>query len=233
MVLTDDNFATIVGAVREGRRQLANISKFVHYLLSSNTGEVLAIFVNILLGGPLILLPAQILWINLVTDGLSAAALGLEPAEPDVMQRAPRATTEPIVNRRGLLLILALGAYVAAVTLGLFHWMLGRGPEATALAQTMAFTAIIVVEKLNVLNFRASRAPLVRIGLLSNPWVIGAIVVNLAMQACVVYVPVFQRAFHTVPLAATDWLLIVAAASPILIVPETVKWWLARRAARA
>jgi Ca2+-transporting ATPase len=101
MILTDDNFASIIGAVEEGRRQYDNIQKFVRYLLSSNTGEVLAILVNILLGGPLILLPVQILWMNLVTDGMTAVALGLEPVEKDTMHRPPRAVQETILDRGG------------------------------------------------------------------------------------------------------------------------------------
>ena len=109
MVLTDDNFASIVSAVEEGRRQYDNIQKFVRYLLSSNTGEVTAIFINILLGGPLILLPVQILWMNLVTDGVTSVALGLEPVEPGIMQRPPRDQRDPILDRRGILTILGLG----------------------------------------------------------------------------------------------------------------------------
>jgi P-type Ca2+ transporter type 2C len=116
MILTDDNFASIIGAVEEGRRQYDNIQKFVLYLLSSNMGEVLAIFVNILLGGPLILLPVQILWMNLVTDGMTAVALGLEPAEKGIMQRPPRSTKEPILNRKGILMILLLGGYIGVAT---------------------------------------------------------------------------------------------------------------------
>jgi Ca2+-transporting ATPase len=108
MVLTDDNFASIIGAVREGRRQYDNIQKFVRYLLSSNTAEVLAIFLNILMGGPLIFLPVQILWMNLVTDGLTAVALGMEPGEKGIMKRPPRNVDERILNRKGILLILAL-----------------------------------------------------------------------------------------------------------------------------
>ena len=151
MILTDDNFASIIGAVEEGRRQYDNIQKFVRYLLSSNMGEVLAIFINILLGGPLILLPVQILWMNLVTDGMTAVALGLEPAEKGIMQRPPRAAKEPILNRAGIFMILLLGGYIGVATLWLFHHYLAAGQgEAVLLAQTVAFTGIIVLEKMNV-----------------------------------------------------------------------------------
>jgi Ca2+-transporting ATPase len=120
LVLTDDNFASIIGAVEEGRRQYDNIQKFVRYLLSSNIGEVVAIFINILLGGPLILLPVQILWMNLVTDGLTAVALGLEPAERDIMRRPPRDPRAAILASGGVLTVLRLGGYIGLVTLGSF-----------------------------------------------------------------------------------------------------------------
>ncbi|OQY19119.1 MAG: ATPase, partial [Desulfobacteraceae bacterium 4572_35.1] len=175
MILTDDNFASIIDAVEEGRRQYANIQKFVRYLLSSNTGELTAIFINILLAGPLILLPVQILWMNLVTDGMTAVALGLEPAEKEVMRQPPRAASEPILNRGGITMILILGGYIGLATLWLFHLYIRSGdPQQLALAQTVAFTAIIVLEKMNVFNFRALRTPLAKIGFFSNPWVLMA-----------------------------------------------------------
>jgi Ca2+-transporting ATPase len=225
MILTDDNFASIIGAVEEGRRQYDNIQKFVRYLLSSNMGEVLAIFVNILLGGPLILLPVQILWMNLVTDGMTAVALGLEPVEKGIMQRPPRAAREPILNRSGILMILLLGGYIGAATLWLFHHYLAssRG-EAMALAQTMAFTGIIVLEKMNVFNYRGLRAPVSIIGFFSNPWVLLAWTFTIGLQVCAVYVPFMQRALHTVPLGWADWGLIFVVAVPIFVVTETYKW---------
>ena len=225
MVLTDDNFASIIGAVEEGRRQYDNIQKFVRYLLSSNTGEVLAIFVNIVLGGPLILLPVQILWMNLVTDGMTAVALGLEPAEKGVMQRPPRAARQPILDRSGMLMILVLGGYIGAVTLWLFHHYLQSGrDEAVALAQTVAFTGIIVLEKMNVFNFRALAEPVAVIGFFSNPWVLGAWLATVGLQVCAVYLPVLQDALHTVALGWADWGLVFAVAAPVFIGMETWKW---------
>jgi len=117
MILLDDNFASIINAVWEGRRQYDNIKKFVTYLLSSNTGEVIAIFVNILIWGPLILLPVQILWMNLVTDGMTAVALGLEPAEKGLMERPPRAVNAPFLQLRGIVMIVLLGGYIGGGTL--------------------------------------------------------------------------------------------------------------------
>ncbi len=225
MILTDDNFASIVGAVEEGRRQYDNIQKFVRYLLSSNTGEVIAIFVNILLGGPLILLPVQILWMNLVTDGMTAVALGMEPAEKGIMERPPRAATEPILNRSGIVMILILGAYIGAGALWLFHHYLASGvADAAVAAQTVAFTGIILLEKMNVFNYRSLRAPLSVIGFFSNPWVLGAWTLTVGLQVCAVYVPFLQNALHTVPLRLEDWGLILLVAAPILVFTEIYKW---------
>ncbi|MDC0936901.1 cation-transporting P-type ATPase [Pirellulales bacterium] len=230
IVLTDDNFSSIVGAIEEGRRQYDNIQKFVRYLLSSNTGEIVAIFLNILLGGPLILLPVQILWMNLVTDGLTAVALGLEPAEKTLMRRKPRDPRRPILDWRGILMIGLLGTYIGLVTLALFHYYLNNDdPSKAALAGTVAFTGIIIVEKVNVLNFRSLRSPLAGVGVLSNPWILLAIGGTVGLQVAAVYVPVLQRALHTVPLGWNDWLLMVAVAAPIFVLTEINKWIQQRR----
>ena len=232
IVLTDDNFASIIGAIEEGRRQYDNIRKFVRYLLSSNTGEVLAIFANVVLGGPLILLPVQILWMNLVTDGMTAVALGLEPAERGIMRRPPRAADEPILDRAGVAIVLALGLYIATATLWLFWSYLSSGrPEDAVLAQTIAFTGIIVLEKANVFNFRALGDPLLRVGLFSNPWVIAAWLGTMGLQVAAVYVPFLQNALHTVPLELSDWGSIALFALPVLLVPEVWKWQVSRKRA--
>lgn len=227
MILTDDNFASIIGAVEEGRRQYDNIQKFVRYLLSSNMGEVVAIFVNILLGGPLILLPVQILWMNLVTDGVSAVALGVEPVEKGIMERPPCAATEPILNREGILMILLLGGYIGVATLWLFHHYLaaGRGDTGVLMAQTVAFTGIVMLEMINVFNYRALRGPLSMIRFFSNPFLLLAWMASVGLQVCAVYVPFLQKALHTVPLGLADWGLILAVAVPIWIITEVYKWF--------
>ena len=224
MVLTDDNFASIVGAVEEGRRQYDNIEKFVRYLLSSNTGEVVAVLFNIMSNGPLILLPVQILWMNLVTDGMTAVALGMEPGGDDLMERPPRDTRAPILDARAAALILALGSYIGLMTLALFRYRLGDGTSAELLkAQTMAFVGIVIVEKMNVFNFRSLTEPLSRIGFLTNPWLLGAWSITVGLQVCAVYVPFLQNALHTVALGWIDWLLIAAVALPVFVVTEAVK----------
>jgi Ca2+-transporting ATPase len=232
LVLTDDNFASIVNAVQEGRRQLDNVQKFVRYLLSSNTGEVIAIFANIALGGPLILLPVQILWINMVTDAASAVALGVEPAERDVMRWPPRDPREPIVSRGGVATILALGSYIGLAALALFQWYLAGSGDQAARAQTVAFTGMVVLEKVNLFNFRALRAPVWTVGLASNPWLLVAASGTLLLQTAAVYAPPLQAALHTAPLTAADWALIAVTAAPLFLVPEGVKWLRSRRSRR-
>lgn len=230
VVLTDDNFASIVSAVEEGRRQYDNIRKFVRYLLSSNTAEVLAIVLNLGLGGSPILVPVQILWMNLVTDGVTAVALGLEPVEPDAMHRPPRRRDEPILGRTGLLVVLLLGGYMGLATLGLFESYIGSAdPREIARAQTMAFTGIVVLEKVNVLNFRCLGSPVARIGFFTNPWLLVAVVGTLGLQVAAVYVPFLQGALHTVPLVWSDWLLMLTVAAPIFFLTESAKWWCGRR----
>jgi Ca2+-transporting ATPase len=224
MILTDDNYASIVDAVEEGRRQYSNIQKFVRYLLSSNMGEVFAIFVNILLGGPLILLPVQILWMNLVTDGMTAVALGLEPAEKEIMRQPPRSVRQPIIDKGGILLILLLGSYIGLATIWLFHYYLRTRPEQLLLAQTMAFTGIIVLEKMNVFNFRALRTPLFVIGFFTNPWVLLAWTFTIGLQVCAVYLPFLQNALHTVALSRQDWGVIFLVAVPVFVIVEIYKW---------
>jgi Ca2+-transporting ATPase len=226
MILTDDNFASIVGAVEEGRRQYENIKKFVRYLLSSNTGEVVAIFLNIVLGGPLILLPVQILWMNLVTDGLSALALGVEPGDRTLMRRPPRPRDEALLDRAGMAMVIATGGYIGLATLALFQLYLATGDA--VMAQTVAFTGIIVMEKANVFNFRVLRGPIRDIGWISNPWLLLAVAGTLALQAGAVYVPFLQEALHTTALGWRDWAAIAAVALPLFVLTEGWKLWRGR-----
>jgi Ca2+-transporting ATPase len=230
LILLDDNFRSIVAAVDEGRRQFDNIRKFVRYILSAHLGEVIAIFLNIVIGGPLILLPVQILWMNLVTDGMTAIALGLEPGEADRMHRPPRDANEPLPNRQGIWMIIAAGIYIALATVGLFYFNLGDGSEADIMrAQTIAFTGIIVLEKINVFNFRSLKQPLSRVGWFSNRWLLLAIAITVGAHLCAVYVPFMQQALHTVPLAWEDWGVMLLVGLPLLIAMETWKWLATRR----
>ena len=220
MVLVDDNFASIVAGVEEGRREYDNIARFTRYLLSSNVGEIVAIVGGLLLGLPLILIPVQILWINLITDGPTALALGLEPAEKDVMQRRPRNPDESILTRSALLVILVIGAWLGLLTLYAFS---GFYEVDIDRARTMAFTGLIIFEMYNVLNFRSFRFPLHRIGFFSNPTLILAILGSLGLQALVVYVPILQEFLGTAPLTLADWGLLFLLGLPILLAGEIYK----------
>jgi len=228
IVLLDDNFASIIAAIREGRRQFANIQKFVRYLLSSNIGEVLAVAIALVAGGPMILLPVQILWMNLVTDGFSALALGMEKGEPDLMDHPPRAPDAGILDRSAMLIVGALGGYLALGALGLFAFYLAS-PDLAGRAQTVAFTAMIVMEKFNVMNFRALHEPVTRLGLLSNRLLLTAVGTTLALQIAAIYAPFLQPVLRTVPLTLSDWGLILAVSAPIFLIPEAVKEILWRR----
>ncbi len=224
VILLDDNFTTIVGAIDEGRRQFANIKKFVRYLLSSNAGEVVALVVNLLIGGPLIFLATQILWMNLITDGVTAVALGVEKAEPEQMNVPPRKPGSPILGWSGLILITCFGLYTGGASLFLFYHFLQVDP---AVANTLAFTGMVVFEKVSVFAFRSLKSPVSMIGWTSNPLLLIALVSMLGLQVAAVYVPFFQTILHTVPLGLEHWLWISGFALPLIIVPEAIK--LARR----
>jgi len=218
LVLLDDNFATIVAAIAEGRRQFENVRKFVRYLLASNAGEVIAIVPGILMGWPLIFFAPQILWINLVTDTISAVALGLEPAEAGQMDR--RRGRQRVLDRNGLYLILAFGLYTGLASLGLF-WVLM--PEGEDIARSAAFTGLVVFELVAVLAFRSFRHPLPRLGLLSNPILLATLALGFLTQLAAVYWPPLQAILDTVPLDAGHWLRIALLALPLLVVPEIAK----------
>ncbi|NNE82120.1 MAG: cation-transporting P-type ATPase [Silicimonas sp.] len=220
LVLLDDNFATIVRAIAEGRRQFANVQKFVRYLLSSNAGEVVALVVNIAIGGPLVFLATQILWMNLVTDGVTAVALGLEKSEPDQMRHSPRRKETPILGLSGIITIALLGLYTGLSSLWIFFHLLDFGVD---LARTTAFTAMVVFEKMSVFAFRSLRLTSFRIGWFSNPFLLAALAITLAAQAAAVYWAPLQTMLRTVPIGLEEWQLIALFAVPIIVVPEVLK----------
>ncbi|MCB1692890.1 MAG: HAD-IC family P-type ATPase [Pseudomonadales bacterium] len=222
MVLMDDNFATIVDAIEEGRRQYANIRKFVAFLACTNFGEALAVFANILSGAALILLPIQILWVNLVTDSATALSLGTERAERDVMEEPPRQVNQPILDAAGLGFILVLGLYVGLSTLGLYHWYLDR--DGHGLANTVAFTTLVLMSNIGVMSFRSLHQSIFRLGILGNLWLLLAIASMIALQAAAIYVPFLQGLLDTQPMQASDWLLAVAIALPTIMIGEAWKF---------
>jgi len=237
IVLADDNFASIVAAVEEGRAIFSNIRKFLRYLLSSNIGEVLTMFFGVLAadaigleagegGVALPLLATQILWINLVTDGAPALALGADPAHAGVMQRAPRPHGEGVITGRMWGGIVQVGLVMAAGTLLVLDASLPggfiEGSGDMGYAHTMAFTTLVFFSLFTVFNARSDERSAFA-DLFSNPWLWGAVLLSLALQVAVVYVPFLQSAFSTVALTWRDWLGCAAVASSVLWIREISK----------
>ncbi len=229
MILKDDDFSTIVTAVEEGRSIYDNIRKFIQYLLSSNLGEVLVIFIALIIGftspstgGILLpLLAVHLLWINLLTDGFPALALGMEPPEPGIMKRSPRSPREGILNRERMLFMLLVGAIMCIGTLWVFASQLPLGVEK---AMTMAFTVLVMFQLFNVLNCRSPDKSLFRIGAFRNRKLWAAILVSFILQLAVIYLPPLQEAFNTVPLLeAADWAIIIGVSSTVFIAIEIKK----------
>ncbi|HEX2850997.1 MAG TPA: HAD-IC family P-type ATPase [Acidimicrobiales bacterium] len=219
MVLADDNFATIVGAVEEGRRIYDNVRRFVRYMLATNSGEVWVMFLAPLLGLPLPLLPAQILWINLVTDGPPAVALGLEPAEPDTMTRPPRPASESILGRGLWQHALWIGLLMAGVSLAVQVLARAAGwPE-----RTMVFTTLAFLQLGNALAVRSERHSAVHLGLRSNPWLMYAVALGVGAQLAAVYAPGVRSLFDTTPLTAVQLAVVLVASSAAFVAVEIEK----------
>ena len=223
MILTDDNFASIVNAVEEGRSIYENIKKFVEYLLSSNLGEVLTIFIAIvfsaLFNNALPLLAIQILWINLVTDGFPALALGIDPSPKDIMERSPKNPKEKILSKETLIRMGIIGLTMMAGTLFVFKWYLNKDIQ---YAQTMAFSTLVAFQMFNVLNCRSQDKSIFKVGLFSNKWLIGAIVISILLQIAVIHTSL-GILFKTVPLQLIDWMYVFLISSSVLIVIEIQK----------
>jgi Ca2+-transporting ATPase len=220
MILVDDNFSSIVAGVEEGRREYDNIAKFTRYLLSSNISEIVAITGALLLNLPLLLIPVQILWVNLVTDSISALALGTEPAERDAMYRRPRDPESQILNREVGASLLIIGVWLGVLVIWAF---MGRYEENLDQARTLAFTGLVVFETINVLNFRSLHTPLPTVGFFSNPWLLAALAITILVQVAAVYAPFLQSLLGTTPLALEDWILLVLVGVPILLAGEAYK----------
>lgn len=240
MILVDDDFATIVSAIREGRAIFANIKKFLRYLLSSNLGEVITVFVGVV-AAPLFgldvavgiaapLLATQILWINLLTDSAPALALGFDPLSASAMRRPPRKLSDRVIDREMVTGVLFVGAVMAAVTLLTIDAYLPGGlipgDSSLAMARTMGFSILVVAQLFNALNARTTTTSALRHPL-ASPRLLGAIALSLALQILVVHLPLLNQAFATVPLSLTDWAVCIAAASIVLWAEELRK--LARR----
>ncbi|HAR36591.1 MAG TPA: ATPase, partial [Acidobacteria bacterium] len=232
MVLTNDNFVSIVGAVEEGRGIFQNIKKFLLYLLSANVGEVLIMFVAGVLAMPLPLLAIHLLWINLTTDGLPALALSVDPADPDIMEQPPRDPGSSIFSRRLITLIAARGVVMAVVMIALFTWKLtsngasirDTGNVLIPEAQTMIFCTIVLNELVSVFACRSEIHSIFRIGFFTNKWLIIATLSSLALFLVILYIPALQSLFHVVPMQLIDWAVIIPVSLSDFITIEVVKW---------
>ena len=234
MILADDNFATIVGAIREGRGIFSNIKKSLRYLLSSNMGEVLTVFFGVVLAGviglsqghtvALPLLATQILWINLLTDGAPALAMGVDPQTEEVMNRPPRAKSDRIIDGRMWNNIIVIGAAVAAATLVAIHLYVPSGPMPSSIdtARTAGFTVLVVTQLFNTINARSDTQSAFH-RFFANGWLWAAIALSALLQVAVVQLPFLNTAFTTTPLSLSQWLTCIALSSTVLWVSECRK----------
>ncbi|ABA58590.1 Cation transporting ATPase, E1-E2 type [Nitrosococcus oceani ATCC 19707] len=221
MVLLDDNFATIVSAVREGRRIFDNIRKFVRYTMTSNSGEIWTLFLAPFLGLPLPLVPIQILWINLVTDGLPGLALSAEPQERGIMRRPPRPPNESIFAHGMWQHMLWVGLLIGGLSLLAQAWAYHSG---TAHWQTMVFTVLTFCQLAHVLAIRSEKESLFTQGLLSNPWLLGAVAITVALQLAVIYLPFLNPIFRTAPLSMGELALCFVLPVVVFVAVEVEKW---------
>jgi Ca2+-transporting ATPase len=233
MVLTDDNFASIVAAVEEGRGIYDNIKKYLMYLLSCNLGEILIMTGSILFGAllgtgtALPLIAIQILWVNMATDGLPALALAVDPAAPDIMKRKPRPRNETVFTRHVITLMVLGGVWITLVCLGIFSWAIKSGKVETE-AQGLVFITLCVLEFFAAFSYRSDRLSIFEIGIFKNRWLVWAVLVSFGMTVPLLYVPFLQEVFHTYPLTLNDWAIIAPSSLSILIILELAKLILRR-----
>lgn len=225
MVVTDDNFASIAAAVEEGRAVFDNIRKAVHFLLSCNVSEVLVMLFATLLGMPLPLMPIQILWMNLVTDGFPALALAVDPKAPDLMKRKPRKPEAQLLDGGRLAAIGAEGLMLSAIALGAFAYSLYGLHQDVEQARTVAFTVLVIVQLVHAFNCRSERWSLFQVGVATNRPLLLAVLLSLAIQAAVLTVPVAAPIFKVASLPIEDWVLMGAMGILPFVVMEAVKGW--------
>jgi Ca2+-transporting ATPase len=230
MILLDDNFSTIVSAVEEGRVIYDNVRKFIKYILATNSGEIWVMLLGPLMGMPLPLLPIQILWMNLVTDGLPALALSVEPAEADTMSRNPHASNESVFSRGVGRHVMWVGPFMAAISLGVgfSYWHSGHSSW-----QTMIFSTLTLSQMAHVLAIRTERVSLFTAGLRSNTPLLGAVLLTALLQLIIVEFPILRSSFRTLGLSWHDWALSIFLSSLIFWAVELEKFVIRRRSAAA
>ncbi|XP_042365811.1 sarcoplasmic/endoplasmic reticulum calcium ATPase 2b [Plectropomus leopardus] len=254
MVLADDNFSTIVAAVEEGRAIYNNMKQFIRYLISSNVGEVVCIFLTAALGFPEALIPVQLLWVNLVTDGLPATALGFNPPDLDIMSKPPRNAREPLISGWLFFRYLAIGCYVGAATVGAAAWwfvaaedgpritfyqlshFLQCGPEnpdfngldckvfESPYPMTMALSVLVTIEMCNALNSVSENQSLLRMPPWENVWLLGAICLSMSLHFLILYVEPLPIIFQITPLNLTQWLMVLKISLPVILLDEMLKY---------
>ncbi|HZK01629.1 MAG TPA: HAD-IC family P-type ATPase, partial [Anaerovoracaceae bacterium] len=221
MILTDDNFTTIVKAVEEGRNIYNNIRKTILFLLSCNLGELLTLFIAIALGWPIPLRPIHILWVNLVTDTLPALSLGIDPGSGDVMKEKPRNRDESVFSGTRLSYLILNGAFIGGITLVAF--MYGLENKNLIYAQTMAFLVLSMSQLFHSVNNRDLEQSIFKSGVFKNRFLIYSIVLGIVSQVVIVQVPALNKVFGTVPLAFMDWIVVIAFSSSIILANEIGK----------
>lgn len=254
MVLADDNFSTIVSAVEEGRAIYNNMKQFIRYLISSNVGEVVCIFLTAALGFPEALIPVQLLWVNLVTDGLPATALGFNPPDLDIMERPPRRANESLISGWLFFRYMAVGGYVGVATVGASAWwymVSPDGPHLTfyqvshhlqCLAQdesfkgidcsvfhdphpmTMALSVLVLIEMLNALNSLSENQSLIAMPPWANLWLLGAMALSMSLHFLVLYTDVMNTVFLVCPLDQLEWMAVIKMSTPVIILDEAMKY---------
>ncbi|NLK91125.1 MAG: cation-translocating P-type ATPase, partial [Clostridiales bacterium] len=216
LILTDDNFASIVSAVEEGRVIFDNVRKFVYFLLSCNIGEIFLVFVSILLNMPVPLIPIQLLWLNLVTDSFPALALGVEKGDPNIMNQKPRNPDEPILNRKMIIGIALQSIAVAVTSFSAYWWGINRyGTNNILEARTIAFATLILSELLMVFSTRSSRYTALEIGIFSNKKLVQGVSLSFLLMLVVIYIPLLNPIFGTFPLGLSEWKIIL----PLAFIP--------------
>ena len=237
MILADDNFATLVSAIEEGRAIYDNIKKYLIYSLSCNISMILVLTGSLISGMPLVLTAIQILWVNLVTDGLPGLALGVDPKAPDVMSRPPRPSQEGVFNRRFNELIVVVSVYLTLILLPLFYyyyyhggWAISVNPELSLpRAQTMVFVTLVLAKLVNGFNCRSEYLSVFKVGVLKNRFLILAVLVSLGMMVMVIEWDPLSNLFHTTPLRWQDWLVAAGLSLTLVPVVELTKWIVRRK----
>jgi len=254
MVLADDNFSSIVAAVEEGRAIYNNMKQFIRYLISSNIGEVVSIFLTAALGLPEALIPVQLLWVNLVTDGLPATALGFNPPDLDIMERPPRKADESLISGWLFFRYMAIGGYVGAATVGASAWWYMVSPDGPHLSfyqvshhlqcfgdnpnfkgidctvfrdphpMTMALSVLVLIEMLNALNSLSENQSLLVMPPWTNLWLVGAMTLSMSLHFLVLYTDVMNTVFSVCPLSMGEWIAVIKMSIPVVILDETMKY---------